>query len=78
MNFANVDACLEHLQASHLTNFISLAAGTKSLPNEVRDVYDKVVDKIRSDSVNYLSINTLDKAAMSFSQCSSLKRSTLS
>jgi len=29
----------------------------------VRDVYDKVVDKIRSDSVKHLSINTLDKAA---------------
>jgi len=63
MNFTNVEACLEHLQASHLTNFIRLAAGTKSLPNEVRDVYDKVADKIRSHSVKDLSINTLDKAA---------------
>jgi len=63
MNFTNTDACFEHLQASHLTNFIRLAAGTKSLPNEVRDVYDKVADKIRSDSVKDLSINTLDKAS---------------
>jgi len=63
MNFTNAEACLEHIQASHLTNFIRLAAGTKSLLNEVRDVYDKVADKIRSDSVKDLSINTLAKAA---------------
>ena len=50
-------------QTSHLTNCIRLAAGTKSLPNEVHDVYDKVADKIRSNSVKDLSINTLDKAA---------------
>jgi len=63
MNFTNAEACLEHIQASHLTNFIRLTAGTKSLPNEVRDVYDKVADTIRSDSVKDLSINTLAKAA---------------
>jgi len=63
MNFTNVEACLEHIQASHLTNFICLGAGTKSLLNEVRDVYNKVVDKIRSDSVKDLSINTLAKAS---------------
>ena len=62
MNFTNAEACLEHIQASHLTNLIRLAAGTKSLPNEVCDVYDKVADKIQSDSINNLSINTLDKA----------------
>jgi len=63
MNFTNAEACLKHIQASHLTNFIRLAAGTKSLPNEVRGIYDKVADKIRSDSVKGLSINTLAKAA---------------
>jgi len=63
MNFTNAESRLEHIQASHQTNFIRLAAGTKSLPNEVRDVYDKVADKIRSDSVKNLSINTLAKAA---------------
>jgi len=63
MNFTNAEACREHLQASHLTNFIRLAAGTKSLLNEVRDVYDKVANKIRSDSVKDLSINTLNKTA---------------
>jgi len=59
MNFTNADACLEHLQASHPTNFIRLAAGTKSLLNGLRDVYNKVADKIRSDSVKDLSINSL-------------------
>jgi len=63
MNFTNAESCLEHIEASHLTNFIRLAAGSKSLPNEVRDVYDKVADKIRSDSVKDLSIKTLAKAA---------------
>jgi len=62
-NFTSAESCLEHIQASHQTNFIRLAADTKSLPNEVRDVYDKVADKIRSDSVKDLSINTLAKAA---------------
>jgi len=63
MNFTNAESCLEHIKASHLTNFILLAAGTKSLPNEVRDVYNKVADRIRSDSVRNLSNNTFAKAA---------------
>jgi len=46
MNFTNVESCLDHIQASHQTNFISLANGTKSLPNEVRDVCNKVANKI--------------------------------
>jgi len=63
MNFTNAESCLEHIQVSRQTNFIRLAAGTKSLPNGVRDVYDRVAHKIRSDSVKDLSINTLAKAA---------------
>ena len=63
INFTSVESCLEHLQASHITNFIRLAACTKSLPREVRDVYDKVADKIRPDGVQDISVNTLAKAA---------------
>jgi len=81
LNFTNAESCLEHIQASHQTNFIRLAAGTKSLPNEVRDVYDKVADKIRS-IVSRISQSIPwprpPSIALSFSQCSSLKRSTLS
>ena len=51
MNFADVDSSLEHLQASHLNNFIRLTSWAKSLPTEVRDIYDKVADKICSDGV---------------------------
>jgi len=58
-----VDSCLQHLQASHLNNFICLASCAKSLPTEVRDIYDKVADKIRSDGVKDTSVNTLAKAA---------------
>ena len=62
INFTNAEACLEYIQASRLTNFIRVADGTKSLSNEVRDVYDKMADNFRSDSVKDLSINTLAKA----------------
>jgi hypothetical protein len=39
-NFTRVEACLENLQASHLTNFIQvhLASYTKRLPTEVCDI----------------------------------------
>ena len=63
INFTSVDSCLEHLQDSHLTNFICFAACTKSLPHEVSNVYDKVVDKIRSDCIKHVSVNTLAKVA---------------
>jgi len=56
MNFASVDACLEHLDASHLNNFIRLASSAKSLPAEVRNIYDKEADKIRSDGVKDTSV----------------------
>ena len=46
MDFASVESGLCHLQASHPTNFIRLAAGTKSLLHEVRDVCDKMADKV--------------------------------
>jgi len=60
MKFASVESYLEHLQAPYLINFIRLAASTKSLPHEVRDVYydDKVADKIRSFSVQDITVNT--------------------
>jgi len=63
INFADVDSCLQHLQASHLNNFIRIASCAKRLPTEVRDIYDKVADKIRSDGVKDTSVNTLAKAA---------------
>jgi len=63
MNFAEVDSCLQHLQASYLNNFIRIACCAKSLPTEVRDIYDKVADKIRSDGVKDTSVNTLAKTA---------------
>ena len=39
-NCTSVEAssCLDHLQASHITEFIRLAFCTKSLPAEVRDI----------------------------------------
>jgi hypothetical protein len=63
MNFEDADSCLQHLHASHLNNFIRIASCTKSLPTEVRDIYDKVADKIRQDGVKDTSVNTLAKAA---------------
>ena len=78
MMFESVDTCLEHIHSSHITNFIKLAADTTSLPNVVRDVYDKVAEQIRKKTVNDNSINYMDKAAsivLSFSPCFSLKGS---
>jgi len=63
MNFTGVDVCLEHLQASHPTNFVHLASRTKSQPAEVHDIYDKVADKLRLDGVKDVSVNTMEKAA---------------
>ena len=63
MKFESVDACLEHIHSSHITNFIKLAADTTSLHNVVHDVYDKVAEQIRKDTVNDNSINSMYKAA---------------
>jgi len=63
INLTSVESCLKHLKASHLTHFIHLAACTKSLPHELRNVHEKVADKIRSDGVKDVSVNTLAKAA---------------
>ena len=62
MKFPDADSCLQHLQASHLNHFIRITSCTKSLPPEVRDIYDKVADKIRQDGVKDTSFNTLAKA----------------
>jgi len=62
MKLPDADSCLQHLHASHLNHFIRIASCTKSLPTEVRDIYDKVVDRIRQDGVKDTSFNTLAKA----------------
>jgi len=61
MNVTSVITCLEHLLASHLTNFIHLTSRTKCLPS--RSQNDKMTDKIRSDGVKDIYINTMEKAA---------------
>ena len=63
MKFQNVNDCLDHIHSSLITNFIKLAAETTSLPTAVRDVYDKVAEQIRKDTVNDNSINSMAKAA---------------